>query len=87
MRAERILGWSVEAGGRKSHLVGESDFVVGTSRPAIVTVRSSLCGTAGHSALLDPEPNNVMCSRCLGVAFAMAKDGTLPALGEVEVEV
>jgi hypothetical protein len=81
MKPDRILGWSVEKdAGRRSHVIGVADIVVGTTRPAIVTVSFSLCGTRGHGGSFDIEPSRTPCSRCLSVAFGLARNGELPAM-------
>lgn len=68
----------IENPGRKSHLIGTADIVVGTSSPAVVTVASSLCGTKGHGGSVQREPNTYPCARCMGVAFKLAKQNRLP---------
>lgn len=69
-----IRGWSVETGTRKSHIIGSTDIVVGTSSPGVVTVSFSLCGTTGHGEPA-PEPSSVCCRRCLAIAFKQARAG------------
>jgi len=77
MTPDRILGWSVEREGKHSHVIGAADVVVGTSSPATVTVRFSLCGVAdsGSQAL---TPNRSPCARCLDISFRLAQRGMLP---------
>jgi len=78
MRPDTILGWSIENPGRRSHIIGTANITVGTTRPAVVTVASSLCGQSGHGGSVQKEPNQTPCARCLGVAFALAKRDALP---------
>jgi hypothetical protein len=77
VKPDTILGWSIENPGRRSHVIGATDIVVGTRSPATVTVASSLCGTRGHGGSVQAEPNQVPCSRCLSVAYRLARKGEL----------
>jgi hypothetical protein len=72
-----ILGWSIENPGRRSHVIGTTDIVVGTRSPATVTVASSLCGTRNGGSV-QAEPNQVPCARCLDIAFKLARTDDLP---------
>jgi hypothetical protein len=78
MTPDKILGWSIENPGRRSHLVGTTEIVVGTTRPGTVIVASSLCGTSGHGGSVQAQPNETPCARCMGVAFRLAKHNKLP---------
>jgi hypothetical protein len=78
MIPDKILGWTIENPGRRSHLVGTVDITVGTRRPGVVTVASSLCGTQGHGGSVQAAPNQHPCARCMGVAFKLARKGKLP---------
>lgn len=78
MKPTTILGWSIENPGKRSHVIGATDIVVGTRNPAIVSVASSLCGTKGHGGGVQAEPNQTPCRRCLSRAFALAQNGELP---------
>lgn len=78
MVPDHILGWSIENPGRRSHLIGTADITVGTRRPAVVAVASSLCGTPGHGGSVQATPNQTPCARCMGVAFKLAKRDKLP---------
>lgn len=78
MTPDTILGWSIENPGRRSHVIGTADITVGTSRPAVVTIASSLCGTTGHGGSVQAEPNQTPCARCIGVAFKLARKNKLP---------
>ena len=78
MTPEKVLGWSVEGPGKRSHLIGTADVVVGTSSPATVTVSFSLCGTTGHGTEIQEVPSQVPCARCMGVAFRLARKDRLP---------
>lgn len=78
MTPDTLLGWSIENPGKRSHLIGSTDIVVGTRSPGMVTVAYSLCGTKGHGGSVQKEPNQIACSRCLGVAFKLARTDELP---------
>jgi hypothetical protein len=78
MKPDKLLGWTIENPGKRSHVIGTTDIVVGIRNPAVCTVSFSLCGTKGHAGSVQREPNNTPCARCLGVAFKLARKNQLP---------
>jgi hypothetical protein len=78
MTPDVILGWTVAESGKRSHVIGSAEFVVGMKTPGVVTVVSSLCGTKGHSDRVQDEPNGIPCSKCLSAAFKQAESDELP---------
>ncbi len=82
MKPTKLLGWSIENPGRRSHLIGSAAIVVGTSRPGEVLIAFPFCGTARTGGSVQNEPNQTRCARCMGVAFKLARTDELPQLGE-----
>lgn len=78
MTPDAILGWSQDADGRRSHVIGATDIVVGSTRLGVVRVVSSLCGQRGHSTHVSDHPNQIPCARCLNRAWYLTVLGVLP---------